>query len=216
MRHLLVLSFAVLATYLFMESRAQWSEMHRWNRAVGDASLVLIGLSMIVGPLSRLWPIFRRVIVWRREFGIYGVLFAVIHTVIILAGWVEWDLIRIFGYALHPSTGLYVMLLHGFALANVIGIIGLLYGIVLALASNNWSQRILGGDVWKFLQQGSYVLWMLVIIHTSYFLYLHFQDFHRSVPEPNWAQMPFAGFVLFVLLLQFSAFLKTWKLKRIS
>lgn len=213
-RHLVVLLIAGLGTYAFMESRAQWSEMHRWNRAVGDMSVVLLAVSLAIGPLARLWSAFRNAIPWRREFGIYGVLLAVIHTVIILAGWVEWDLIRLFGYEIHPQTGLYVMLKHGFGLGNGIGIIALVYGMILALSSNNWSQRLLSGPVWKFLQQSSYVLWMLIIIHTAYFLYLNFQDFHRRVPDPNWAQIPFVGLVLFVTLLQFLAFVKTWRAKR--
>ena len=215
-RHLLVLLAGGLGAYAFMESRAQWSEMHRWNRAVGDMSLVLIALSMAIGPLARLWPVFRTAIPWRRELGLYGVLLAVAHTVIILGGWVEWDLIRLFGYELHPVTGVYVMLQHGFGLANVIGIVGLLYGIVIALVSNDWSQRLLTGPVWKFLQQGAYVLWVLIIVHTAYFLYFHFQDFHRNVPDPNWAQIPFAGLVALVTLLQFAAFLKTWRSKQKS
>lgn len=213
-RHLLVLLATVIGTYAFLESRSEWSAMHRWNRAIGDMSVLLVAFSMAVGPLARLWAVFRRAVPWRREAGIYGVLLGVIHTVIILAGWVEWDLIRLFGYELHPRTGNYVMLRHGFALANVIGIVCLVYGVVLALVSNDWSQRLLGGSVWKFLQQGAYVLWMLIVLHTAYFLYLHFQDFHRSVPAPNWAQLPFAGLVTLVTLLQLAAFLKTWRKKR--
>ncbi len=213
-RHLAVLLVTALGTYAFLESRAQWSDMHRWNRAVGDMSLVLVAISMMIGPLARLFSSFRVSIPWRREFGIYGVLLAIVHTVIILAGWVEWNLIRLFGYELHPALGQYVMLQHGFALANVIGIVALVYGLVLALASNDVSQRVLSGTVWKFLQQSAYVLWMLIVIHTAYFMYLHFQDFHRSVPEPNWAQIPFAGLVIFVSLLQLAAFVKTWKSRR--
>lgn len=213
-RHMIVLLASVVGSYAFMESRAEWSEMHRWNRAFGDMSLILISLSMLIGPLARLWGRARPFIAWRRELGIYGVLLAVIHTVIILAGWVEWDLIRLFGYQLNPMTGLNVMLQQGFGLANVIGIVALVYGIVLALASNDWSQRLLGGAVWKFLQQSAYVLWMLILLHTAYFLYLHFLDFHRPLPEPNWAQMPFVILVTGVALLQLAAFLKTWRSKR--
>lgn len=213
-RHLLVLLVAAAGTYLFIESRSQWVEMHRWNRAAGDMSVVLVSFSMAIGPLARLWPRFRSAIPWRREFGIYGVVLAAIHTAIILGGWVEWDLVRLFGYQLHPSTGLYVMLQHGFGLANTIGIVALVYGTVLALSSNDWSRRLLGGGVWKFLQQGAYVLWMLILVHTAYFLYLHFQDFHRAVPDPNWAQTPFVGLVALVALLQLAAFLKTWRVKQ--
>lgn len=213
-RHLVVLLVAGAGTYAFAESRLQWSEMHRWNRAVGDMSLVLIALSMAAGPLARLWPAFRPAIPWRRELGIYGVLLAVAHTAVILAGWVEWDLVRLFGYEMHPAAKVYVMVQHGFGLANVMGIVALLYGTVLALASNNWSQRLLGGSAWKFLQQGAYVLWMLIVIHTAYFMYIHFLDFHRRLPDPNWAQIPFAVLVGLVTLLQLAAFLKTWRSER--
>jgi methionine sulfoxide reductase heme-binding subunit len=213
-RHLLVLILAVLGTYAFLESRAQWSDMHRWNRALGDISVVLVALSMAIGPLARLWPACRAAVPWRRELGIYGVLLAFAHTVIILVGWVEWDFMRLFGYAMHPQAGIYVMVQHGFGLSNAIGILALVYGLVLAVASNDWSQRVLSGSVWKFLQQSAYVLWMLIVIHTAYFLYLHFQDFHRSVPEPNWVQIPFAVLVVAITLLQLAASVKTWKSRR--
>ena len=215
-RHLVVLLLASAGIYAFAEARAEWAAMHRWNRALGDVSLVLISMSMAIGPLARMWFRFRRFIPFRREFGIHGVLLAVAHTVIVLDGWVEWDLVRIFGYELHSLTGNYVMMQHGFALANVIGIVALVYGFVLALASSDWSQRLLGGSVWKFLQQSSYVLWMLIVLHTAYFLYLHFQDFHRATPVPNWAQIPFAVLVGVVALLQLTAFVKTWRKKRRS
>jgi len=176
---------------------------------------MLVAISMAIGPLSRLAPILRGSVPLRRELGIYGVLLAIAHTIIIIAGWVEWDLIRLFGYQMHPS-GRYVMVQHGFSLANIIGIIALIYGMVLALSSSNWCQRVLGGSVWKFLQQSAYVLWMLIIVHTGYFMYLHFQDFHRRVPEPNWAQIPFAVLVTFIAVLQLMAFLKTWRSRRRS
>ena len=212
-RHLCVAIFAALGSYAFLESRAEWSELHRWNRAVGDMSLVMVALAMVVGPVSRLWKSFRMILPWRRELGIYAVLLAIIHVAIILVAWVEWDLVKLFGYEIHPVTGKYVMLQHGFGLANAIGIVALFYAIALALTSNDWSQKRLGGVSWKFLQQGAYVYWMLIAVHTAYFLYLHFQDFHRQVPDPNWAQLPFAILVLLVISLQFAAFLKTWRLK---
>ncbi len=208
-RHACVVVISTIGCYALLESRAEWSEMHRWNRAVGDMSLLLVALAMSIGPLSRLFAMLKPMLPWRRECGIYAVLLAIIHVVIILAGWVEWDLIRLFGYEFHPQKLAYVMLQHGFGLANVIGIIALLYAILLALISNDLSQKLLGARGWKFLQQGAYVYWMLVVVHTAYFLYLHFQDFHRRVPDPNWAQLPFAIIVLLVLCLQLLAFIKT-------
>ncbi len=214
-RHFLVLIISIVGVYFLLESRAQWSPMHKWNRAIGDMSFILIAISMALGPLARLFKFPFAITVWRRELGIYGVILGLIHTIIILAGWLNWDLIGIFGFQLHPA-GIYVMVQHGFGLANIIGIIALFYGIVLALSSNNLSQKILSGAVWKFLQQGAYIFWVLIVVHTAYFLFLHFLDYHKRVPEPNWAQMPFAIIVAIVSLLQFLAFLKTWRVKRAS
>lgn len=213
-RHLGVLMIGALVTYGFLELRTSWSAMHQWNRATGDASVVVISLAMAIGPLSRLWPGARWLLPWRREFGVWGVVLAAVHTIIILAGWVEWDLMRLFGFAMIPEIRQYVMVQHGFGLANAIGIVALLYGIVLGATSNDRSQSFLGGTVWKFLQQGAYVLWILIIVHTAYFLYLHFLDFHRPIPAPNRIQMPFAVMVTFVAALQCAAFLATWRTGR--
>ncbi len=213
-RHLWIVLLAAVGVLAFAESRAEWSAMHRWNRAVGDTSLLLVSLAMAAGPLARLWSWARGFLPWRRELGVWGTLLAIAHTAVILDGWVEWDLIRSVGYELHPLLGQYVMVQHGFGLANLVGFGALAYGIVLAISSNDRSQKFLGGPVWKFLQQGAYVLWVLVVVHTAYFLYLHFQDFHRQVPDPNWLQGPFAGLVVLVAGLQAAAFWKTWRLKR--
>jgi hypothetical protein len=59
LRHLVILIIAGLGTYLFVKSRIGWSEMHLWNRAVGDMGLVLIASSIVLGPLARLWKMFR-------------------------------------------------------------------------------------------------------------------------------------------------------------
>lgn len=213
-RNFWVVVLSAVSVLALAESRTEWSPMHLWNRAFGDASLLLVALAMAVGPLARLWSRARRFLPWRRELGVWGTLLAVVHTVIILDGWLQWNLIRIFGYELHPGLGQYVMLQHGFGLANVVGIVALAYGAVLAASSNDLSQKLLGGSVWKFLQQGAYVLWALVLTHTAYFLYLHFQDFHQRVPDPNWLQWPFVGLVLLVAGLQVTAFWKTWRTKR--
>lgn len=213
-RHLVVIALGAIGVYGFLLSRGQWSEMHRWNRAVGDMSVVLIALSMAAGPLARLWAGGRGLLPWRRELGIWGMVLAGIHTVIILAGWIQWEWPRLFGYLFHPQLERYVMVEQGFGIGNVIGIVALAYGLVLALTSNDWSQRLLGGSVWKYVQQGAYVLWAMIVTHTAYFLYINFQDFHRPIPEPNWLQGPFAALVAGVLALQLAASIKTWRRKR--
>jgi methionine sulfoxide reductase heme-binding subunit len=212
-RHLVLLVLSIVGTYAFLELRAQWSEMHRWNRAVADVSLLMVAVTMILGPLARLFPMFRSLLPWRREFGIYGVIMFTIHAVIILVGWVQWDLMRLIGFEWHPN-GFYVMFQKGFGIGNIIGILAVVYGFGLALTSSDWSQRWMGGPTWKFFQQSSYILWILVVLHTAYFLYMHFLDFDRPTPEPNAMQWPFAILVGLVSLLQTAAFIKTWRQRK--
>ncbi len=211
LRHFVVLMLGATFMAVFLDSRAEWSPMHRWNRAFGDVSLVLVAFAMALGPMSRLWRRFTKILPYRRELGIYAVLLALVHSIIILIGWVDVDLMRLIGFEFHPGLERYVMVQQGFGLANLIGVLALLYGAVLALTSNDLSLRWLGTPVWKFVQQGTYVLWWLSVLHTGYFLFMHFLDFHRQTPEPNWFQWPFVGLVGVVLILQVGASSVTWR-----
>jgi methionine sulfoxide reductase heme-binding subunit len=210
----LTILLAILLVYLFATVHGQWSPMHRWNKATADASLALLTLTMAIGPGARIWSRLRWLIPHRREFGIYTLILALVHTAIILDGWVEWELERLFGLAFHPGLGRYVMVQHGFGLANVIGIWALAYGLILTLSSNDKSMRILSAPVWKFLQRSAYVLWALVVMHTGYFLFIHFLDFHRPLPEPNALRWPFVVLVAFVVMLRSAAFIQTWRQRR--
>lgn len=214
LRHVLTMIVAGLLVYAFGALHGQWSDMHRWNKATADASLVLLTLTMALGPAARLWPALRRLLPLRREFGVYAVLLALVHTVIILDGWVEWDLFRLAGLAVHPDLGRYVMIEHGFGLANFIGIVALGYGFMLMITSNDWTVRLLSAPVWKFLQTGSYVLWALVVAHTAYFLFMHFVDFHKPVPPPNPLRWAFVALVALVLVLRCAASVQSWMRKR--
>jgi methionine sulfoxide reductase heme-binding subunit len=213
-RHLLTIGIAAGLVYAFGAVHGHWSDMHRWNKATADASLLLLTFTMAAGPAARLWPALRRLLSFRREFGVYSVLLALIHTVIILDGWVEWDLLRLAGFALHPDLGRYVMIEHGFGLANLIGIVALGYGFMLMITSNDRTARFLTGPVWKFVQTGAYVLWALVVVHTAYFLFMHFLHFHRPLPDPNPLRWAFVGLIVLVLALRLAASFQSWQHRR--
>jgi sulfoxide reductase heme-binding subunit YedZ len=210
-RHLVVLVLAGLAVYAFGEVHGTWSPMHRWNRATADAALALLTLTMAVGPLVRLAPRLAVLIGYRRELGIYSVLLAAVHTAIILVGWVEWDLMRLAGFGFHPQLGQYVMVQHGFGLANLLGIVALVYGLVLMLTSSDRAVALLTSSTWKFVQRSTYVLWMLAVLHTAYFLFMHFLDYHRNTPAPNPLRWPMVAAVLLVLGLRLAATWATWR-----
>jgi len=213
-RHLFSLAIVAALVWGFALMRPEWSPMHKWNRAFGDASFLVVAIVMVLGPLSRLFRPFARTLPWRRELGVWGFLAGVVHAGFILVGWVDLEIIRLFGFQFHPQLFQYVMVDKGFGLGNVIGILALVYGLILALTSNDISQKWLGMGIWKYFQQGAYILWSLLVAHTAYFLFLHFLDFHRSIPEPNIIRWPFVGLVVFVLALQTWASLKTWRLRK--
>ena len=145
---------------------------------------------------------------WRRELGIYAVILAMIHVAIIIVGWVELDLIVLFGFQPDPSLEGYLMTERGFGLGNLLGTIAIFYGLLLAFTSNNLSQKFLGGSAWKFLQQVVHIFWALVLLHVSYFLYFHFLDFHEDLPEPSWLKIPFIILVIVVTFLRVVAYIK--------
>jgi sulfoxide reductase heme-binding subunit YedZ len=212
-RHQAVILFAAAVVVGFAAVHAQWSPMHRWNRAFGDGSMVLVALSMGIGPLARLFRPAVRLLRFRRELGIYGFLLALVHTVIILVGWVQWDLMRLFGFEWHPDFQVYVMFQQGFGLANGIGLAALFLASILALTSSDLAMRRLGPSGWKFLQMGVLPLWWLTVAHVAYFLFLHFMSFHRDTPDPSPLQIWFVGLVILVLGLRAAAYLQTVRAK---
>lgn len=215
-RHVVVLIAAAALVYAFSLVHGQWSPMHRWNRAFGDAAVLLLALTMTLGAAPRFFRASAKWLPYRRELGIYSVILALVHTVIILDGWVEWDFFRLFGFEFHPVDLEYVMLQHGFGLANAIGILALGIGLVLLLTSSDRAVRFLGSNSWKAIQMTALVLWALVVLHTAYFLYAHFLSFHRATPDPNPLQFWFAGLVLLVFSLRSVAYVRTVRTKSSS
>jgi methionine sulfoxide reductase heme-binding subunit len=213
-RHALCIALATSLVISFGAVHGQWSDMHRWNRATADASFLLLAITLGIGPISQLFSQLRFLIPFRRELGIYAVVLAAIHTAIILGGWVTWDFLRLFGFEFHRGLGRYVMVQHGFGLANAVGVMALVYGLVLALTSSDRLVRLLGGPVWKFVQRASYVLWALVIIHTGYFLFVQFLDYHRQTPAPNPLQPWYLILISLVLALRIVASLHLWNATR--
>ena len=213
-RHAIAITLALLVVYLFGVVHGQWSDMHRWNRATADASFVLLTITMAIGPTAQIWPRLCFLIPFRGELGIYAVTLAALHTVIVLGGWTVWDFARLFGFEFHPGLGRYVMVQHGFGLANAIGVLALIYGLVLALTSSNRLVRLLGGAIWKFVQRAAYVLWALVVVHTAYFLFLQFLDYHRQTPAPNPLQPWYLVLIGLILALRITASAHLWRSTR--
>ncbi|WP_370327112.1 ferric reductase-like transmembrane domain-containing protein [Euzebya sp.] len=215
MRHAAVATAGGTALALFWASRPGWSPDMRLWKAVGDAALVLLLVTMAVGPLARLWRPVGRALPWRRETGIWFGVLATIHTVLILNGWARWSVLRFLGYELVPQLGRTARMEPGFGLANLVGLVALLWAVALAATSSDYALRRLGPSAWKWLHNGAYVVFYLVVLHTGYFLFLHYTaSFHKEVPPPDWFRFPFIVGVVVVVALQMAAFAGTVRRRR--
>ena len=120
------------------------------------------------------------------------------------------------GYQFVPQLGRMVRLESGFGMANLLGLLAVLLALPLMATSADWATRKLGGASWKFLHYLAYTIFYLVVLHTAYFLYIHYTaSFHREPPaNANWFQIPFAVLTVAVFALQIGAFFKTVRRRR--
>ena len=209
-RHVIVGALAFGLALPFWYGRLDWDPEMRFWRAVGDSSFLLLIFTLAIGPLAKLKPGFAKWVPWRREAGIWFGLMAFFHTFLVWHGWARWDIWRFLGYEFIPELNRLARLEPGFGLSNIIGMLAVFLTIVLVATSSNWAVNKLGASAWKWLQYGSYSVFYLVVIHSLYFLFLHYtESFHRRVPDnPNWFRYPFLILSLTIPILQMMAFIK--------
>ena len=213
-RHLLVGSIAFFLMYLFWLAHFEWEDDMRLWRAFGDAGYSMLFMTLIIGPMSRIWTSTSFLIPWRREVGIWFAVMAVTHGLLIANGWANWDVAKFFGYEFIPELGRMVRLEPGFGLANTLGFVAFLWVAILALTSSDRAMKWLGASSWKWMHTGSNIVFYLVAIHTSYFLFIHYtESFHRMVPPQSTFVIPFVFMSIMVLTFQITAYIKTVKSK---
>ena len=213
-KHLLVFSIALSLTFVFWLAHYEWNEDMRLWRAFGDAGYTLLFVTLIIGPLSKLWTRSTFLLTWRREFGIWFAVMAVTHGILIANGWANWDIAKFFGYEFIPQLGRMVRMEPGFGLANTLGFIAFLWIAILAITSSDRAMKWLGASSWKWIHTGSHIVFYLVAIHTSYFLFIHYtESFHKTVPPESTFIIPFVIMSVMVLALQISAYIKTVRSK---
>ena len=206
-RNFLIGSVTFLLIYLSFLSRSEWVPMHAWNRAYADVSFFLLVLTLMIGPLSKFSKYFYRFRSWRRELGIWCAITATLHVYVLFEGWFQWELIRLI-IGVNQDSGR-LTFDPGFTISNLLGLISLVYVLLLALISNKAAVKFLGKPAWDYLQQKSNTLYVLVVTHTTFFLFIF------RLESKNWVEIPFIVIVSVLFILQLSSFIKTvYKNKR--
>lgn len=216
-RHGVSAAAMFLLVVLYLGARGSLNyDQHTWNQSFADASVVLFAVTLAISPLARLWRPASHALPWRRETGIWATIAAAMHVGIFWEGALGWSRWRAFFYP-GDRGGVADTLLGdrsrglvptAFNLANVVGLIALVYALVLAITSNDASQRWLRTG-WTWIQQRASTMWLLVLLHAWFFAY-YVTFGARLAIGTIWA-----GFWM-VLLLRTAAFSKTVWLRRLG
>lgn len=211
-RHFFVASLGALLTYLFFKSYPQWGIDHAMWRSFAHTAFVLLVLSLILGPLAKLWRPFNRFISWRREFGFWFAVFALIHGYMIWKRWAMGDVMRLFGFENMEQLGGYVLFRPEVGIMNMMGLVVLPMIVLLAITSSDRAVSFLGISSWKWLHStlAHVIFYVLVLRGILYFFFFFELTYPRMAVYPSvWFLYPFIGMALLVVLLQAAAFIKT-------
>jgi methionine sulfoxide reductase heme-binding subunit len=221
LRHLVVAVVSAGLVYLGWWVHSGWeSEMRLW-KSFGVASFVLVWVAAIIGPAARLVPPLMRFLTWRREFGIWFTIVAVVHGYLIWDGWARWDLRELLGYQYVEDVEMYMRFEPGFGLANLMGLVALLFALVLAATSFDRAVSFLGISSWKWLHSFMYAIFYIVALHSLYFAFIHYSPApHRLLlgmpwmyPE-NTLRFVYLAMTLSVFGAQVAAFVRTVRRQR--
>ncbi len=138
--------------------------------ALGYLSLLLIGITLIIGPInllrSRRNPVNIDV---RRDVGIWAAIAGCWHVLLVFRGTVLNG--QILQYFL--QAGGYGLQLNIYGLSNDSGLFATILLLLLLALSNAASLRFLKGKWWKRIQRLTYLLALLAIVHTFGYQYLN-------------------------------------------
>lgn len=205
--HVAAAAVALLGGAIGWAVRPNWSADMRLWKALGDSGLLLLIVTMSLGPVARLWRPLGRLVRLRRAMGVWFAIIAALHTLLIVNGWARWSFLRFMGFEFVPELGRWARLEPGFGLANLIGAVAMAWAVALALTSNDRAVKKLGARGWKWLHNTAHVVFYLVALHTAYFLFLHYTaSFHRLPPPPNPLRWPILILMLAVIGAQMIAF----------
>ena len=215
-RHLTVASIAALLVFWVWRLNSVWSPDMRLWKAFGGAAFILLWFTVLIGPAARLWRPLTRIITWRREAGVWFALVALVHGFLILNGWARWGLWELLGYQYVAELDTYLRFEPGFGLANLMGLLALVFALALAATSFDKAVSFLGISSWKWLHTFAYVIFYLIALHAVYFAFIHFTPSpHRILlgQPTNYLPNPLRFYYLIavtsVFLAQISAFIKT-------
>ncbi len=164
------------------------------NVSTAASTLFLLGIVLLLGPLSRLFSIFDRLLLYRKELGIMAFFVGLTHVYLVM-----------FPLARHGPWGLY----QSRPFSAYPGLEALILLFILFLLSWKWAMRILGTKLWWQVQYwGVRATFILIVLHMVVLKYTTIIEWVVPRGHPQEIGPPLivweAQFVLLVLLIRFS------------
>jgi sulfoxide reductase heme-binding subunit YedZ len=197
-RHIILFLVSGVTGATFYLALAPESPIWRLSMASAYGGLVLLSLSLIIGPWNRLRghpnPVSGY---FRRDIGIWAGVLGIVHVIVGLQ--VHFRR-KMWLYFLPPADATYTfpMRIDPFGLTNYAGLGAILILLLLLFLSNDASLRALGARRWKSLQRWNYAGAVLVVAHGLVYQILEKRTVGFIVVG--------ATIVLFALAMQFAGF----------
>lgn len=152
---------------------------YKWSMSTAYVSLLLLGVTLITGPINLLRnqrnPVSTDL---RRDIGIWSGIIGLAHVVI---GWqVHMGNMLLYFFKEDKITTELTLRSDLFGFANYTGLIGAIILILLLALSNDLTLRKLKAPRWKYWQRWNYVFYLLVIIHAISYQVIE----NRKLPYP--------------------------------
>ncbi len=167
---------------------AQALDWHTFNQAVANAGMVMIGLSFILSGVCYFWDFFDSKIIYRKHLGLVGFWLIVVH------GLTTFSL---------PSYSFFDFFLPQNIVAFLSAVVALGILIMMALISNKFAARELGGKRWRALLRTGYIAYFFGTVHFFIKKYPLWQDWAAQY-QANPTAPPLSLLVLIFVIVVFA------------
>ncbi len=162
-------------------------------RGTAGVAFFLLFLTLIIGPIMRLWKPALEVLPWnlpwswRGELGIWFTIVSIVHMLLVFYA-KNWD---ITGYIAEMR------------LSDLVALVAIFLALILTATSLGGVIKFLGVASWRWLHNFTYVVFYLVGAHAVNHAFL------RPGRPEDWLHWMYLVMIVIVIALQASAFLKT-------
>ena len=163
------------------------------NQTAASVSLILISLSLVLGPLGKFFNVFDLFVSRRKELGIWGFIFAYIHILLIV-----FALRERFPWSRFAD----------FPLSFIAGIVALVLLCFLTLITPLRAMKMMGPHVWrKALRYASYSALLAILLHSWEFGHVRWLSW---IEKPQPAVPPIGSIVFLIGVVVFLVRCYTW------